>query len=258
MKCFVFGLFVADTTNSVFDVVYVYNALVVHFGRFSFHICSLDRYFNAMLPYRWYDRPHVFKLGCVFSALWYTTAVNNSPVQYLPQIQPWLYVPKMAYHVLFHLNLFDHQGIIAAVVQLFFAWRVKVVTGNIWAVSLIVAMSVTASRKSYFSSLFLNSCAQLHVIHFYSRRNRDGYRMRHNTWVRWIRQVQSHCHHLVNSVSLNSWIENPHLINHDHHPLGSSLLPLQMSLLQLHSLSTWYVGSWHAINTDNHHYWTVQ
>jgi hypothetical protein len=36
------------------------------------------------------------------------------------------------------------------VVQLFFAWRVKVVTGNIWAVSLIVAMSVTTCRKSFF------------------------------------------------------------------------------------------------------------
>jgi len=85
MKCLVFGLFVADTTNSVFDVVYVYNALVVHFGDM--------------------------------------TVLNYSN---------WVFATDPAM-----------TGIIAAVVQLFFAWRVKVVTGNIWAVSLIVAMSVT-------------------------------------------------------------------------------------------------------------------
>jgi hypothetical protein len=52
-----------------------------------------------------------------------------------------------------HTPLF--QGIIASCVQLFFAWRVKVVTSNIWAVMLIVVCAFINMCES--SSLLLQT-----------------------------------------------------------------------------------------------------
>jgi len=46
MRHFVLALFLADTTNSIFDMVYTYNALINHFGAslclfFLFNISTL-------------------------------------------------------------------------------------------------------------------------------------------------------------------------------------------------------------------------
>jgi len=84
LKCLVLFLFLADTVNAVFDLVYVYNALVINF---------------------------------------------NNP-EYLATAD-WVFATDPAM-----------TGIIASCVQLFFAWRVKIVTNNIWAVLLIIACAV--------------------------------------------------------------------------------------------------------------------
>jgi hypothetical protein len=39
------------------------------------------------------------------------------------------------------------QGIIASCVQLCFAWRVKIITNNIWVVILIVSCAIVSMRK---------------------------------------------------------------------------------------------------------------
>ena len=71
-----------------------------------------------------------------------------------------------------HTHLF--QGIIASSVQLFFSWRVKVVTSNILAVMLIVICAFINMRES--SSLLL----QAHVIYF--RRYSGVHRNLHCSW----------------------------------------------------------------------------
>jgi len=84
MKCFVVLLFVADTVNSVFDIVYLYNTLIVHFDDLS--------------------------------------ALGSAN---------WVFATDPAL-----------TGIIAMLVQLFFSWRVKILTGNNWIVAFIVACAV--------------------------------------------------------------------------------------------------------------------
>lgn len=45
----------------------------------------------------------------------------------------------------------ESQGITTATVQLFFAWRVKVLTGNIWLVSLITITSIASGRRYFIT-----------------------------------------------------------------------------------------------------------
>ncbi|KDQ23256.1 hypothetical protein PLEOSDRAFT_1108892 [Pleurotus ostreatus PC15] len=86
LKLLIAFLVVADTVNIVFDVVYIYTALIIHF---------------------------------------------NDPA-YLANAN-WLFATDPAIN-----------GITTATVQLFFAWRVKVLTGNIWLVSLITITSISS------------------------------------------------------------------------------------------------------------------
>ena len=50
------------------------------------------------------------------------------------------------------------QGIISSSVQLFYAWRVKVVTGNMWIVLFIVVCAIIDLRELFFTT---NSCLAL-------------------------------------------------------------------------------------------------
>jgi len=95
LKCLVLFLFLADTVNAVFDLVYIYDALIINF--------------------------------------------NN--VAYLAQAT-WVFGTDPAM-----------TGIISCSVQLFFAWRVKVVTGNIWAVILIAACAIINMLSSVGTSV---------------------------------------------------------------------------------------------------------
>jgi len=84
LKCLVIFLFLADSVNAVFDLIYVYDALIIHFG----------------------DVEYLTKANWVFG----TNAATT--------------------------------GIISSSVQLFYAWRVKVVTGNMWIVLFIVVCAI--------------------------------------------------------------------------------------------------------------------
>ncbi|EKM52683.1 uncharacterized protein PHACADRAFT_261275 [Phanerochaete carnosa HHB-10118-sp] len=88
LKCLVVGLLIADTTNCVFDICWIYDNLVNHFG----------------------DVPYLESGNWVFAT-----------------------DPAMV-------------GIISCTVQLFFAWRVKVLTNNLWVVAII---SLTASTSFF-------------------------------------------------------------------------------------------------------------
>ncbi|KAG7442974.1 uncharacterized protein BT62DRAFT_982177 [Guyanagaster necrorhizus] len=77
MKLYVAVLFFADTLNTVFDFVYMYRSLIMHFGK----------------------------------------------------------LPTFGWTTLTHPFL---QGIIAPMVQVFFAWRVKILTNNHWLVFIII------------------------------------------------------------------------------------------------------------------------
>ncbi|THV03814.1 hypothetical protein K435DRAFT_851419 [Dendrothele bispora CBS 962.96] len=84
MKIFVGVLFFADSLNTIFDAIYLYDSLVKHFA----------------------DIPYLGKATWVFGT------------------DPAL------------------TGIIAGMVQLFFAWRVKVLTNNHWIVAVIVSAAL--------------------------------------------------------------------------------------------------------------------
>ncbi|KAJ3932506.1 MAG: hypothetical protein NXY57DRAFT_894040, partial [Lentinula lateritia] len=84
MKMLVAGLLLADTVNAIFDAVYLYDSLIIHFG-------ILNR---------------------------------NS---------------GRALYTAYHVDIVDN-ALIAGTVQLFFAWRVKVLTTN-WCMVLIVVIA---------------------------------------------------------------------------------------------------------------------
>ncbi|KZV73836.1 hypothetical protein PENSPDRAFT_262260 [Peniophora sp. CONT] len=84
LKALVFVIFVADTMNSVFDVVYIYDALVLH-----------------------YNDPQAIALA------------------------NWVFATDPAM-----------GSLIASMVQIFFAWRVKVLTGNTWVAALLILGSI--------------------------------------------------------------------------------------------------------------------
>ncbi|KAF7360411.1 hypothetical protein MVEN_00771100 [Mycena venus] len=83
-KIFVASILVLDTLNTVFDFLYLYESLIIHFD----------------------DVPFLSRATWLFATDPVTTAI------------------------------------IASLVQLFYAWRVKVLTGNIWLTLFVVACSV--------------------------------------------------------------------------------------------------------------------
>lgn len=95
LKCIVLFLFLADTVNAIFNLVYVYDALVINF--------------------------------------------NN--VQYLATAN-WIFatIPAMT-------------GIISSCVQLCYAWRIKVITNNIWAVTFIIVCATISMLASIGTSI---------------------------------------------------------------------------------------------------------
>ncbi|KAF5345514.1 hypothetical protein D9758_012036 [Tetrapyrgos nigripes] len=94
MKIFVAGLFIADSLNTVFDAVYLYDSLVKHFD----------------------------------------------DVSYLGRAT-WVFATDPAL-----------TGIIAGLVQLFFAWRVKVLSNNLWLVGLVVVCSLAGTVGGIITS----------------------------------------------------------------------------------------------------------
>ncbi|PBK74813.1 hypothetical protein ARMSODRAFT_1013799 [Armillaria solidipes] len=100
MKAYVAVLFFADSLNTVFDFVYMYRSLIVHFGKLI--------------------------------TKWFTNTANRSigDVAFLGKAD-WVFATDPAL-----------TGIIAAMVQVFFAWRVKVLTNNHWFVSIIMLASL--------------------------------------------------------------------------------------------------------------------
>ncbi|KAF9267332.1 hypothetical protein L218DRAFT_1060558 [Marasmius fiardii PR-910] len=82
IKLFVLLLFLCDTVNSIFDAVYLYGSLIIHFGMSS---------------------------SCL------SWSGDADPVM---------------------------TGLIAILVQGFFAWRIRVLTGNVWLVSMVLLFSV--------------------------------------------------------------------------------------------------------------------
>ncbi|KAH7870873.1 uncharacterized protein C8R40DRAFT_1055677, partial [Lentinula edodes] len=87
MKMLVAGLLLADTVNAIFDAVYLYDSLIIHFGILN----------------------------------------GNS---------------GRALYTAYHVDIVDN-ALIAGTVQLFFAWRVKVLTTNWWMVLIVVIASLT-------------------------------------------------------------------------------------------------------------------
>jgi len=95
LKCFVLFLFLADALNATFDLVYVYDALVINFNNVE-----------------------------------YLVAAN------------WIFATNPAL-----------TGIIASCVQLCYAWRVKIITRNIWVVILIVVCASISMLASIGTSI---------------------------------------------------------------------------------------------------------
>ncbi|KAK0187947.1 hypothetical protein F5146DRAFT_1141408 [Armillaria mellea] len=100
MKAYVAILFFADSLNTVFDFVYIYRSLIVHFGKLIIE--------------------------------WFTDTANRSlgDVAFLGSAD-WVFGTDPAL-----------TGIIAAMVQVFFAWRVKILTNNHRFVSIIILASL--------------------------------------------------------------------------------------------------------------------
>lgn len=87
------------------------------------------------------------------------------------------------------------QGIIASCVQLFFAWRVKVVTSNLWAVMLIVTCAVVNMRElSFLPTLALS------LIFAGSRVHWNIHCSWNHTSLYRIRKIQSDCYYLVSAT----------------------------------------------------------
>jgi len=95
MKTLVLVIFVADTMNTVFDVVYVYDSLILH-----------------------YDDP---------------AAIANAN---------WVFATDPAM-----------GSLIASMVQIFFAWRVKVITGNIWIMIVLLFGSIVSGLGGVATSI---------------------------------------------------------------------------------------------------------
>ncbi|KAJ3987900.1 hypothetical protein F5890DRAFT_1550968 [Lentinula detonsa] len=104
MKILVAGLLLADTVNAIFDAVYLYDSLVIHFG-ISTRILR-----HAAGGQSLHVADNIAYLG---NATW---VFATDPAM---------------------------TALIAGTVQLFFAWRVKILTTNWWIVSIVVLASLT-------------------------------------------------------------------------------------------------------------------
>ncbi|KAH7926386.1 hypothetical protein BV22DRAFT_1194460 [Leucogyrophana mollusca] len=99
IRLFVTLLLLADTTNVVFEFVYLYDTLITHFG----------------------DDSRLSEANWVFST-----------------------VPAMT-------------GIISALVQLFFAWRVSILTASTWTVYLIASLAVAGMLCAIGTAIAINA-----------------------------------------------------------------------------------------------------
>lgn len=87
-------------------------------------------------------------------------------------------------------------GIIASTVQFFFAWRVKVVTGNWWLVALISTCALTGMRMAIFiCCMHYLTVHPGSLVHWYFDCGWD------NPRVPRIHQIQSNCNYLVSAPS---------------------------------------------------------
>ena len=87
-------------------------------------------------------------------------------------------------------------GIIASAVQFFFAWRVKVVTGNWWLVALISTCALTGMRMAIFiCCMHYLTVHPGSLVHWYFDCGWD------NPRVPRIHQIQSNCNCLVSTPS---------------------------------------------------------
>ncbi|KAJ3516174.1 hypothetical protein NLJ89_g1288 [Agrocybe chaxingu] len=108
MKIFVFVLLIADTVNTVFDSIYLYRSLIVHFGNDSYLATANWRVYLSLSSYL----PKT--THAIHSSSLRNRSRNNSTTvdqDFFPSI------PNASY-----------QGLIASLVQFFFAWRVLVLT----------------------------------------------------------------------------------------------------------------------------------
>ncbi|KAJ4491521.1 hypothetical protein C8J55DRAFT_557094 [Lentinula edodes] len=105
MKMLVAGLLLADTVNAIFDAVYLYDSLIKHFGILNGNS------------------------GRALYTAYLVDIVDN--VKYLGNAT-WVFATDPAL-----------TALIAGTVQLFFAWRVKVLTTNWWMVLIVVIASLT-------------------------------------------------------------------------------------------------------------------
>lgn len=154
-------------------------------------------------------------------------------MSYSLQTLQWWYVRPL-YSMSYALINPIFQGIIATMVQLFFAWRVKVLTGNWWLVTLIV---ITASTS--FCTSHTHIPTSMHpngVDSTRSRRHRHGHRNPLRPPLRGLPEVQRHRHRLAH--------RRRHLRQH-HHPLthmapckSRMFFAVQLSLTGICSVAT--------------------
>ncbi|KAF5376946.1 hypothetical protein D9615_007270 [Tricholomella constricta] len=104
IKTFVYFLFIADTVQTVFTVVYMYDTLINHFG----------------------DIPYLATANWLFST------------------DPALTVPRTNFPSNHFSSFIYIQGIIGGMVQGFFAWRIRVLTGSITISLIIIACSIAS------------------------------------------------------------------------------------------------------------------
>jgi hypothetical protein len=156
-------LFLADTLNAVFNVVYLYKTLIVHFGSsFRFLVIYSDTFPAADVSalesasWRGWFPPSfcpptdhvsgfsVFLTGTYIPVLSFATEIIDQ--FHLPSCRPSVNGTFSWNTPSIPSNL-RRQGIIATLVQLFYAWRVKVLTGKTWLVIVVVVLAVIGLRQ---------------------------------------------------------------------------------------------------------------
>ena len=111
------------------------------------------------------------------------------PLNYVGRKQTPLWWYVLCLHFFCTVLIGRAQGIIATMVQLFFAWRVKVLTGNIWLVMLLVVGTTISGRVSLIPSL--------------KERVRTNHYRRHSWWHRHFDR-NSYCTRLVGVPKVQS------------------------------------------------------
>ncbi|KAK0198139.1 hypothetical protein F5146DRAFT_1131147 [Armillaria mellea] len=121
LKALVFFLLVLNVANTQF--AYMYTALMTHFG---------------MWPHPSYYVP--FQLSSA-------ALLSEDPA----------YLVKVTTGESYHSNVFATTaaltGVISCSVQIFFAWRVKILTSNLWLVAVVVATAMAGAIGAIASSV---------------------------------------------------------------------------------------------------------